>query len=82
MIDEDQVERILQRILKAISPDQGHDGFDSILESLKQAISFQMALTCPICRKRLASNLQQDVPAMLVYADEINAGAKIKCSLH
>jgi hypothetical protein len=32
-IDEDRVDRILQRILDAIKPDQGPDGFDDILHA-------------------------------------------------
>jgi hypothetical protein len=84
MIDEDRVEQIFRRILEAIDPDQGPDGFDSILTALKDAISFQMAFACPICRKRLASKLRQDIPAMLVRADQISAGSgeKVSCNLH
>jgi hypothetical protein len=53
MSDEDHVERILLRILYAIKPDQG-DGFVHIFNALEQAMSFQMALLCPDCRRKLA----------------------------
>jgi hypothetical protein len=84
MIDEDKVEGIFHRILEAIMPDQGHDNFQNILVALQDAISFQMACACPICRKRLASKLRQDIPAMLVKADRLYAssGVKITCNLH
>jgi hypothetical protein len=66
-------DEILHSILEAIMPDQGPDNFDSILAALQDAISFQMAFACPICRKRLASKLRQDIPAMLVRADQLCA---------
>jgi hypothetical protein len=42
--DADRVDQILQRILEAIRPDQGHDGFNDIFNALTQALNFQMAL--------------------------------------
>ena len=84
MIKQDEVEEIFHRILEAIMPYQGHNNFDNILEALKDAVSFQMACACPVCRKRLASKLRQDIPAMLVKADRLHAGSgtTITCNLH
>ena len=82
MIDEDRVEQIYGRIIEAIMPDQGHEAYFDILTALYDAISFQLACACPICRKRLASKLRQDIPAILVRADRLSAGTKIKCNLH
>jgi hypothetical protein len=43
-----------------------------------------LACACPSCRKRLASKLRQDIPAMLVRADQLYAssGQTITCNLH
>jgi hypothetical protein len=80
MIDEDRVDEILQRILKAIEPVQGPAEFNNIITALKDAISFQMALACPICRKRLASELSRDVPEILNRANQFGPGGT--CNLH
>jgi hypothetical protein len=80
MIDEDR--RIFKRIIDAIMPDEGHDGYMDILIALNDAISFQLAFACPICRKRLASKLRQNIPAILVRANQYNTGKDIKCNLH
>jgi len=72
MIDADRVEKILQRILEAIRPDQGKgDGFDHILIALEQALAFQMVQLCPDCRRRLARQLRADIPAMLTKAADL-----------
>lgn len=82
MIDEDRVGKILERIIAAIKPDQGPDGFDNILIALQDAISFQVAFACPICRKRLASQLSENIPTILKRANQLSSGAVITCSSH
>lgn len=84
MINEDRVEEILHRILGAIMPYQGHDGFYDILQALENAYSFEIAVACPNCRRRLARKLRSKIPAMVTRADQLAAssGAQIKCSLH
>jgi hypothetical protein len=76
MIDEDRVDQILERILEAIHQDQGSDSFDNILEALQDAIAFQMALTCPACRRKIARKLRADIPAMLTRAAQFAAEAQ------
>src|SRR5262245_37312795 len=71
MSDEDRVDRILDRILAAIKPDQGNDGFVHIFNALTQAISFQMALLCPDCRRRLARKLKSHIPMMMTNAAQL-----------
>jgi hypothetical protein len=71
MIDEDRVERILQRIIDAVRPDQEADGFHHIFTALEAAISFQMALLCSDCRRRLARQLRSDIPAMITRASQL-----------
>jgi hypothetical protein len=71
MIDEDRIERIQQRIIDAIKPDQGSDGgFDHILVALEHVLAFQMALLCQDCRQRLAKKLRADIPAIVTCAGE------------
>ena len=82
MIDEDRVDGILQRIIGAIKPDQGPDGFDSILAALQDAISFQIAFACPTCRERFASDLRDSIPVILKRASQINPGDRFACSRH
>src|SRR5262245_41793571 len=59
------------RILAAIKPDQGNDGFVHIFNALTQAISFQMALLCPDCRRRLARKLKSHIPMMMTNAAQL-----------
>ena len=70
MTDEDRVTEILQRILDAIKPDQG-DGFVHIFNALEQAMSFQMAMLCPDCRRKLAQKLRSHIPAMMTRASRL-----------
>ena len=76
MSDEDRVDQILQRILKAIKPDQGHDGFEHILLALEDALAFQMALLCPDCRRRFARRLRADIPSMITKAAKLQREAQ------
>jgi len=39
-----------------------------ILVALQSALTFQMALVCPHCRKAIARRLRSDLPAMLTKA--------------
>jgi hypothetical protein len=88
MRDDDKADEILLRILEAIKPDQGHDNFTNILVALQDAFSFQLGLACPTCRKRLASKLRQNIPGILVKADQLYAssaastGNTLTCNLH
>jgi len=75
-IGGDRVDQILQRILEAIKPDQGPDGFDDIILALEQALSFQMALMCADCRRRYARQLRANIPAMLTAAARLQREAQ------
>jgi hypothetical protein len=81
-MDEDHIERIFYRILEAIKPDQGIDGFDHILAALQRAIAFQMSLNCSNCRKKLARKLRADIPAMLTYAGRLAESAQQEFGEH
>ena len=83
-IDEERVEQIFQKIITAIAPDQGLDGFWNILVALERAYSFQLALICPVCRRKLAKRLKAGIPHMMVMAAEMqsSAGVNPKCDLH
>jgi len=76
MTDSDRVDQLLERILEAIKPDQGADGFHHIFAALEAAISFQMALLCPDCRRRLARQLRSDIPAMITRATQLQREAQ------
>jgi len=72
----ERVDQILQRILDAIKPDQGHDGFVHIFNALEQAMSFQMALLCPHCRRKLAQELRSHIPMMITRAARLQREAQ------
>jgi len=83
MSSEERVDEILQRILEAIRPYQGRDDYDSILNALIQAISFQMAIACPICRRKFAKMLRGHIPEMLTDANRLAALAqRDECPKH
>jgi hypothetical protein len=81
-MDENRIDTIFQRILKAIEPDQSHDGFDSIILALQKAITFQMALACPHCRKGIGRKLRADIPAMLTAAGQLARSAQQEFGEH
>ena len=81
-MDEDRIETIFHRILEAIKPDQGLDGFEAILLALQRAISFQMALACPDCRKGLGRKLRANIPAMLIAAGQLQRSAQREFGEH
>jgi hypothetical protein len=81
-MDEDRSDKILHRILEAIKPDQGVDGFDDILAALQAAIAFQMSLNCANCRKKIARKLRADIPAMLTFAGRIAKEAQQEFGEH
>jgi hypothetical protein len=82
-LDEDKVEEILHSILNTITPYQRLENFASILVALQDALSFQMALACPVCRKRLAHTLRHNVPEILHRANRLAAASPpAKCNLH
>jgi hypothetical protein len=81
-MDEDRTDRILQRILKAIEPDQGVDGFEDILAALQGALVFQMSLNCSNCRKKIARKLRADIPAMLTSAGQLARSAQQEFGEH
>jgi hypothetical protein len=81
-MDENRIETIFQRILEAIHPDQGLDGFDAIFLALQRAISFQMALACPHCRKGLGRELRANIPAMLTAAGQLQRSAQQEFGEH
>jgi hypothetical protein len=82
MTDEDRVDRIVLRILDAIKPDQGQDGFAHIFNALTQALSLQMALLCPDCRRKLAQKLRAHIPAMLTSASRLAREAQQEFGEH
>ena len=75
-VDEEKVEAIAQRILEAVKPYQGKEGFGSILAALEEMISFQMALVCSKCRRNIARKLRADLPAMVSHAQQIQHRAQ------
>ena len=84
MLDEDRIEEILQNILATIKPDQGHAGFWNIVSALEQAYSFQLALVCPVCRRKMAKRLKAQIPIMMACAAQLQqeAGTNPQCKLH
>lgn len=82
-MDKDRIETILQHILEVIESDrQGPDDFDSITLALQKAITFQMALACPHCRKQIVRRLRAHIPAMLNAASQLARSAQEEFGKH
>jgi hypothetical protein len=90
MTDETKLDEIRGQIIDILHPQiraaktAGDPDFETIITALRDVLTFEMSLLCPVCRKRFAVQFKRRIPLMVIEANQMaaEAGHDPSCSLH